>query len=505
MKDVIFTDKLVKVCDNLLLAGHKQNHKKMDKLYKELALLLEERFNIRYEVHTGMLLATIPPISSVGTAIADLNYKSLVEASNDEDLIKFMEDNNKVFDIDSGFYLDYKNKTIEYKGKNKFKAYIYIEPIKLARVGLTGHEFASALLHEVGHDFEFLRYTIYTTRKAEKLITNIREAVHEKASIDKLIEIITKEVNIEHDEIENMDLIDKIQVVLKVPEKIFEFNSGVYSTKMNLGNTVVSGKEFEMLADDFVRYFNMEHFLPGGLNKINIYYKTLSQTSMIIYMGFLQDKIAAQLFSAGWGSFVTQLTLQLLYILFLSFIYSPLYDLLYPILGQKTRIFIAKFITGLVNLYTGYDLLIILVGLMQNKVTLQLYGFGIMATLSAVRDYFINYREKDSITVFPYENSIDRYKAIKQNLIDKIKKSKDLETKKIILDKITMVDKEIKQAQLILTKYSLTKVLPNMMAPLDHRDGNYLNPIYTLTAAIREHMNNDLYIGAAKLDIHNRE
>ena len=503
MKDSAFTDKLAEICDNLLVAGHKKNQKKLDKLYTQLADLLEKRFNIRYEVHTGMLLATIPPISSVGSAITDLNYKSLIEAHGDEDLIKFMEENNNVFNIDNGFYLDYKNKRIEYKGKNKFKAYLYIEPIKLALVGLTGHEFASALLHEIGHDFEFLRYTIYTTRKAEKLITSIREAVHDKSSLDKLIEVITKEVDVEHGEIENMDLGDKLQVVLKVPEKIFEFKNGVYNTKMNLGNSAVSGKEFEMLADDFVQYFNVEHFLPGGLNKINVYYRTLSQTSMMIYMGFLQDRISDQLFS-GWGAFTRQLVIQLLYILFVSFIYSPLYDLLYPILGQKTRNFVAKFITGLVNLYTAYDLLIILSGIMQNKATMELYGFGFMVTLSAVKDYIINYREQNSITVFPYENDIDRYKAIKQNLIAKIKKSKDPKTKKIVLDKITMVDKEIKQAQIILTKYSLTKVLPSMIGPLEHRDANYLNPMYTLTAVIREHINNNLYVSAAKLDLHNK-
>ena len=503
MKDVVFTDKLVKICDDLLLTGHKKNHKKIDKLYKELALLLEERFNIKYEIYTGLVLATLPPASSIGSAITDYNYKELVEASDYTDLMRFMENNNKVLDIDAGFYINYKNKTIEYKGKHKFTAHVYMEPIKLAQMGINGHEFAAALLHEIGHDFEFLRYAIYTTRKAEKLITNIREAIHKKSSLDKLIEITVKEVHEEQINIEDMDLEDKLKVLVKVPEKLFEFGSDVYSKRLNLGNTVVAGKEFEMLADDFVQYFNMEHFLPSGLNKMNIYFTTLGKSSIMTYSAFVKSLIDKEIFN-GFDDFVKFIIAILVYLIFMNIIYPAIFNIVYPVLGDKTREFLGKVMSGLSNLYIGYNIIETLYYIRYaSPLSLGLTVLSPVVTL--IKDYSINYQEKESMTVFPYENDIDRYKAIKQNLINKIKNERDPEIKKIVLNKINMVDKEIKKAQQILTKYQLVSVIPGGSFALEHRDGNYLNPIYMLTSIIRTHMNNDLYISAAKLDLHNKE
>jgi len=507
MKDKEFIKKLVNTCSDILLAGHKVSYGKAKgnvyrKPFETLAGLLEERFNIRYAIINGGLLATVPPISSVGSAITDLNYKKYIQEWDWEDGAEMIKNNDKVFTIDLGFYIDYKNKEIIYKGKNKFEAEVYISPKELSEIGLTPQEFAAALLHEIGHDFEFLRYTIYKTHKAENVIDKIRKVTQSDNVLDKLIEITVEENGSKYN-IEEMSTPQKITLLMEFPATLFDPDEEEYMIRRKLGNKIVQDKEFEQLADEFTAHFSMSHFLPSGLNKINMFFNTLSSTGVVLYAKLIYNTIDTEMLK-GWDEGLKMIMHMFLLDVFVQVVWVPLYSILYKRLGDNTKKVMNKLLNGLTNLWMAYDSLIMIRNFLNGDKFM--LNFTLLNTaVSAGVNYYQNYRESDSTSIFSYENDLDRYSSIKQSIIEKLKNEKNLELRKLYLEQIKNVDKAIKDARLMLSKLSIINLLPSD-SPYSPalRDGNNFNPIYLMTQIVRSHINNDLYVSAATLDINNK-
>ena len=506
-----FTSKLINICKEILEAGnevqfHGKNVRIYERPFKELADLLESRFNIKYEVieSKSTILATYPPFNSVGSAITSLNYKEIIREIDDENLTDLLKKNDKVFKEDLGFYIDYKNLEIIYKGKNKFNATIIINPGSLVSIGANEQELAAMLLHEVGHDFEFLRYEIYLTRKGQQLLDEINKSLKEEKSLDKIIEIIYKFENKSVD-VEELSLPEKLEIIFTAPSKLFEVTSKEYFERFNLSNNIVTGKEFENMADRFVKNFDLSHFLPSGLNKIMMYYRTRENIYGLTIGKFLLKKAVRQIMisESFIKGFMIALGFRIVAFLIYNFIYVPIYDTLIGDMDSKKKESFETFIRVITRFYALYIFIIQLLTLPELISSPVFFAIIVGNMINPViKDYIANYREKDTKALFPYEDPVKRIEAIKRDLISELKEIDDVKTKKEILEKINTVEKELKKTKQLLGRTVIeVSRLGIITIPYSLSDPNSLNPMYVLTNLINEHVNNDLYVRSAELEI----
>ena len=506
MKDKAFVDKLTDLCEEILLIGNfilsrKKKEKDLEKPFKELASILEKRFNIKYEVVNEGLLATMPSFGSDNSAVDNNDIKEYLQHFPVADLIDLLSSNDKVMKEDAGFYIDDKNKEIIYKGKNKFTAILYIGVTNLVKIGLTGNELAAAILHEIGHDFEYLRYKIYFARKAEHLIDEIRTAMKTDNPLDNIVDVVVKETDSKVD-INELSLKDKITILIEAPSNLYKFSQETYFKRLNMSDKAVTNKEFETVADRFVSNFNLEHYLASGLNKINIVFNTNKKSYQmlvgpVIYVGLfeilmedVQDPVTAG-FIAGYST-----------ILFYIFIYQPLFNTVFGKLDNKTKQTIAILIETFARLVLILNYLIMIGMLTEMIITPELIMTVMGGIVGLINNYYANYRESDTIPMSNYENMDERIDSVKRNLISKLKNVKDPKIKRDILKQIDFVNEQLKEVKKITNKINTNDVIPALVPVINiFKDPNSINPIYVLNNIISKHINNDLYVSAAKLEL----
>ena len=504
-----FTDKFVELCNKLLELGQEVNSRRkklkdFDKPKEQLAKLLESRFNIEYEVTimtNDLVLATMPPVSSMGSGITDLNYKQLAQFYDDKDFENLLRNNDKVLKNDEGYYLDYKNKEIIYKGKNKLKAMIFINPMKLSLIGFTGQELAATLLHETGHDFEFIRYNSYFSRKAEHLLDDIAKSLGEENALDKVVEIIIKNTGDKSD-INELDLKDKIELIVDAPSKLFEISEEEYFTRFNVSDPAAVGKEFETMADKFVTDFNLAHFLPSALNKMMAFYNSSAKSFAHTLEPYLFKLVAETTLRQTQNPFVAGLIAGYATMIFFLFIYKPLFEQTFGNLDNKTKEIIAVLIEAFSRLMLIRNYLILTKNVLTMSFTPCTTSTIIFGAVGVIANYYTNYKESGGIDTFPYENDYDRIDSIKRNIIAKLKEVKDPEVKKEFLEQIKQIDKEKEKMKRILGNVNTVSIFPTWVPVVDmFRDPNSLNPIYILNKTVRQHINNELYVQSAKIEL----
>jgi len=504
-----FKDNLISLCGEILEIGMKidtgkAREKDLDKPFDKLKKLLEHRFNIKYEIETGILLATYPPMTSMGSAIDNIDYKEIIQMFEIKELEHLLTSNDKVLKDDNGFYIDYKNKEIIYKGKNKFNAVLFISPVDLVRCGINADELAAALLHEIGHDFEYLRFKEYFTKKAEHLIDDIRKALKSDNALDKITEVVIKESK-EKIEIDELSTIDKLTIIINAPNTIYDISQQEYFTRYKLSDPAAIGKENETEADRFVTDFGLAHFLPSGLNKLHVFYNT----SKIFYNRAITPLIEPYVVKAvmnnpGKEIFV-MLSIAIGLLLFYKFIYLPIFEKMFGKVDTKSQEFLYKMLI----MYSKLILISNYLLMLNNVLNLTLCPLTTQTLINGVIGIFINYynnyREEGGSSVFIYESDVNRIDSIKRNLISKLKEVDNLQVKKEILKQIEYVDKELEKAKKLFGDLDTEPAGPNLVPTIMmFKDMNILNPIYVLNKIIRNHVNNDLYVTSVKLELDSR-
>ena len=507
--DKNFIDKFIGLCNKLLEVGQEINSRRkkvkdLDKPKEQIAKLLESRFNIKYEViisFSDLILATMPPVSSMGSSITYLNYKELIQFYNNENLEDLLKNNDKVLKDDEGYYLDYKNKEIIYKGKNKLKAIIYVNPMKLSLIGFNGRELAAALLHEVGHDFEFIRYNSYFSRKAEHLLDDISKALNEENTLDKIVEVIVKNTGDKVD-VSELDLKDKIEIIVDAPSKLFKISEEEYFTRFNMSDPAAVGKEFETMADKFVTDFGLAHFLPPALNKMMAFYNSSAKSYAHTLEPYLFKLTAITMLKQTRNSFISGFIAYYAIIIFFYFIYKPIFEQVFGNLDNNTKEIIAVLIEAFSRLMLIRNYLIIIEEILTMSLTPCTTVTMIFGIVGVINNYYTNYKESGGVNIFPYENDYDRIDSIKRNIIGKLKEVKDPEVKKEFLEQIKQIDKETEKMKRILGNVKTLSIIPTLVPVVDmFRDPNSLNPIYILNKTIRQHINNELYVQSAKIEL----
>jgi len=512
-----FLKDLLSECSNILELGEKIRRKKIstDKAIKEinktLPKLLEKRFNIEYEVQDAgdAGLATLPPIGYMGSAIqmfdVDKDIVEAIEKTGFEGAIEYLDKNTQPFK-DGGFIIDLKKKKIEYFGKTKFKSILLISPTFVYDAGLTPGELAAGILHEIGHDFEYINYIQFLTRKAEKTLERIKRALF----TDDPVTGIIKELSIELEdkmsdvEIEQKSTGEKVALVIKLGIEVLSRDSDEYIKRHNLNHIARTGKEFEIAADNFSIDFGLGVELTSGLRKMMTYFKGVNLLNII----GLPGKIARALLPRKGDN--AEIIIRSIIRIYVNFLLAAVMIAIMKEVvghlsdGQKKILYnvivpIARFIRKIddaLDALRFYKVVISAVLRLTSNPTSTTWliaGIGTAGiAIKIFNDYLENYTE-DGYLAFPYEDITERFDAVKRRIIEDLKQVDDPELKLELVDKIKQVEREIEEVKKHTNSLILYISTPT---PIDI---NKMSPMYILDRIIRVLVNNDLYVKSEEL------
>jgi hypothetical protein len=380
---------------------------------------------------------------------------------------------------------------------------VLINPILLYKLGLSPEELTAALLHEIGHDFEYLKYTIFMAQKPQHILDQIVNVIYEEDAFDKIIEIVVKETK-QNIDVKELDLGDKIKIIFNLPSTLFETSSKEVLERHNLSDIKIVNKEFETIADRFVSNFGLEYYLASGLNKLQTYInsapKAFKYSAGILYTNLL-IRTMPSIFNSILGPVLISIFSSMLY----SNIFLPVYKSLYGKIPDDKKELLGDIIETLDRVFTLYSYALFISKIpILIRIPCILYTFlgsnGFMLTL----DYIKNYREESVESLNPYENIDLRLDSIKRNLIEQLKNTDDIETKKYLLNEINGVEEEIRKSYKKFNSITNSSIIPFVVPEIKRtNDPDILNPVYILNRIIKEHINNDLYVHTVKLELMN--
>ncbi len=522
-KDIDFVKDLIKIMNKIVELGYKSKKRKnvmlkdSEKISKEFTKLMERRFGIRakLDLKRGNTIATIPPVTALDSVVSEYNYKKAIQdhaaiSGTNDPIVKMYERNNEILREFGKIEIDMDSLFIH--TDEPLESFVLIDPVFVVENGITPTELAATVLHEIGHDFEYIRYQAYLSVQYVRISDKIKEVIDGKKGV---IELILELENTKDIEVSELTFSDKVELIMRLPDKLLEDFSEEYRKKYILPSKVISRiKEFEIRADDFACRFGLEKELATGLQKLFTVRNVLDTlTASFSAVGtpvrFLYRKFI------GIRSIFDIYVIYLLETFVLHSLTAFLSEVINSELGEDERRFALKasrvltFLLFTFKIYDNASMLIQIKRLFGNQAFFKLTAYGLAYSLITVFiSYNAVYSKDDESTLWYmvmgdstiYENPVKRLENIKRSIISKLKTIDDKEIQKEMLDELYEIERIILDSKQELNKLFIS-ILDIVLPSYTFKEKSEMNPMYILEMLNRKHINNDLYVKSVEISL----